>query len=174
MWRSLQCMCTAVNGSAPLGFETRGLYSYVSQTVKGAILLNFIHEKASNKLNSYFTFAAGQTKRTIKSDTAKLRMNMLVTLPCCRCLKSVINIIILPVKIASDRVFTPIVQETGACLQNTLPSRNSSQVQCFIRVSRKTRRVSKVNRGGQLQEIGFGEYWVQKCLSSVCVSVCLS
>ncbi len=33
--------------------------------------------------------------------------------------------------------------------------RNSSQVRCFIRVSRITRRVSKVNRGGQLQEIGY-------------------
>ena len=40
--------------------------------------------------------------------------------------------------------------------------RNSSQVQCFIRVSRKTTWVSKVNKGGQLQEIGLGEYWVQK------------
>ena len=34
-------------------------------------------------------------------------------------------------------------------------NRNSSRFQCFIMVSRKTRRVSKVNKGGQLPEVGF-------------------
>ena len=41
-------------------------------------------------------------------------------------------------------------------------NRNSSQVGCFIKVSRKTRRVSKENRGGQLQEVGFEPFLVSK------------
>ena len=48
---------------------------------------------------------------------------------------------------------------TRACSVN----RNSSQVQCFMKVSSKTRRVSKVNRGGSCknsQEVGFEVFLV--------------
>ncbi len=44
------------------------------------------------------------------------------------------------------------------------PNRNSSRLQCFLMVSRKTRRVSKVNKGGQLPEVGFDKFPVNKWL----------
>ncbi len=52
-------------------------------------------------------------------------------------------------------IFGSILSQAIIPVQN----RNSSQVQCFIKVSRKTRRVSKVNRGGQLQEFTNGQTW---------------
>ncbi len=42
--------------------------------------------------------------------------------------------------------------------------RNSSRPQCFRMVSRKTRGVSKVNKGGQLKEVGFNKFLVNKWL----------
>ncbi len=44
------------------------------------------------------------------------------------------------------------IQKAYTSLGTSCPNRNFSQVGCFIKVSRKTRRVSKVNKGGQLQE----------------------
>ncbi len=39
-------------------------------------------------------------------------------------------------------------------------SRDFSRLQCFVLVSRQTRRVTKVNRGGQLQIVGYeGYFW---------------
>ncbi len=52
-------------------------------------------------------------------------------------------------------IFGSILSQAIIPVQN----RNSSQVQCFIKVSRKTRRVSKVNRGGQLQEFTRSRIW---------------
>lgn len=55
--------------------------------------------------------------------------------------------------------FTTHSQKQGPGL---LFTRNLSRLQCFIMVSRKTRRVSKVNTGGQLPEVGFDQFFVNK------------